>query len=101
MFIYNITIKVDNNILQQWLQWQKEEHIPEVMATNLFTQNKFFKLLDQDDIDSSTYVVQYYIDTKEKYEKYLNEYALLLRGKAFEKWGNNFVAFRTLMQVVH
>jgi hypothetical protein len=83
------------------LQWQKEEHIPEVMATNLFTQNKFFKLLDQDDIDSSTYVVQYYIDTKEKYEKYLNEYALLLRGKAFEKWGNNFVAFRTLMQVVH
>ncbi len=101
MFIYNITVKVDNHILQQWLQWQKEEHIPEVMATNLFTQNKFFKLLDQDDIDSSTYVVQYYIDTKDKYEKYLNEYALLLREKAFEKWGNNFVAFRTLMQVVH
>lgn len=50
MFIYNITIKVDNHILQQWLKWQKEEHMPEIMATNLFTENKFFKLLDQEDL---------------------------------------------------
>ncbi len=101
MFIYNITIKVDNHILQQCLQWQKDEHIPEIMATNLFTENKFLKLLDQDDTDSSTYIVQYLTDKKEKYDRYLNEYASLFRGKAFEKWGNNFVAFRTLMQVVH
>ncbi len=101
MFIYNITNKVDNNILQQWLQWQKEEHIPEIMATNLFIENKFLRLLDQDDMDSSTYVVQYFTDTKEKYDKYLNEYAMHFRRKAFEKWGNNFVAFRSLMQVVH
>ena len=30
----------------------------------------------------------YFTDTKEKYDKYLNEYASLFRGKAFEKWGN-------------
>ena len=50
-----------------------------------FIENKFLRLLDQDDIDSSTYVVQYFTDTKEKYDKYLNEYASLFRGKAFEK----------------
>ncbi len=101
MFLYNITIKVDNHILQQWLQWQKEEHIPEIMATDLFIENKFLRLLDQDDTDSATFVVQYLTDKKEKYDKYLNEYASLFRGKAFEKGENNFVAFRTLMQVIH
>ena len=43
---------------------KKEEHIPEIMATNLFTENKFLRLPDQDDIDSSTYVVQYFTDSK-------------------------------------
>ena len=87
MFIYNLTVKVDNHILQPWLQWQKEEHIPEIMGTNLFTKNKFLRLPDQDDIDSPTYVVQYFTDTKEKYDKYLNQYASLFRGKAFKKRG--------------
>jgi hypothetical protein len=71
------------------------------MATKLFIENKILRLLDQYDTDSSTYIVQYLTDKKEKYDRYLNEYASLFRGKAFEKWGNSFVAFRTLMQVMH
>jgi hypothetical protein len=101
MFIYNITVKVDNHILQQWLQWQKDEHIPEILATNLFTGNKLLRLLDQDDTESTTFIIQYFTDKKEKYDIYLSQYASIFRGKAFEKWGNNFVAFRTLMQVMH
>src|SRR6266496_2943928 len=98
MFVYNITVKVDNKIVQQWLQWQREVHIPEIMATNLFTDNKIFKLLEQDDDDTSTYVLQYFAETKENYYRYINEYAPGFREKALEKWGNNFIAFRTLMQ---
>ena len=101
MFIYNITIKVDNEIVQQWLRWQKEVHIPEIMATNLFMDNKIFKLLEHDDTDSSTYVLQYFTDKKENYNRYINEYAPALREKALERWGDNFIAFRTLMQIVH
>ena len=36
MFIYNITIKVDNRYADEWIQWQKEIHIPEIMGTGLF-----------------------------------------------------------------
>src|SRR5215216_2274777 len=101
MFVYNITVKVDNEIVQQWLQWQKEIHIPEIMATSLFDDNKIFKLLDHDDNNSSTYVLQYFTKTKENYNRYINEYAPGLRQKALERWGTNFIAFRTLMQIVH
>jgi len=71
------------------------------MATNLFDDNKIFKLLEHDDNNSSTYVLQYFTETKENYNRYINEYAPALREKALERWGNNFIAFRTLMQIVH
>src|SRR5215218_8500517 len=101
MFVYNITVKVDNEIVQQWLQWQREVHIPEIMATDLFADNKIFKLLDHYDNNSSTYVMQYFTETKENYNRYINEHAPAFRAKALEKWANNFIAFRTLMQIVH
>ena len=101
MFVCNLTIKVDDEIEVQWLQWQKEEHIPEIMATNLFITNNFFKLLGQDDSEGSTYVLQYLTDTNEKYTAYLTEYAPALNEKALQKWGNSFVVFGTLMQTVH
>ena len=100
MFIYNITMKVDNQILDQWLAWQKEEHIPEVMATNLFHESRFYKLLEQDDTEGSTYVVQYYTNSKEDYDRYIQDYAPALREKALNKWGNHFAGFRTIMQAV-
>ncbi len=56
MFIYNITIKVNNAILKEWMKWQMEEHIPEVMSTNLFDQYKFFRLLNQDDTEGPNFV---------------------------------------------
>jgi hypothetical protein len=101
MFICNFTIKVDNEIVEQWLQWQKEEQIPEVMATKLFIDNKIFKLLGHDEPDSSTYVLQFFTESEENFGRYLDEYAPALNDKASKKWGDRFIAFGTVMQTVH
>ena len=57
MLVYNITIKVDVEIKEEWIAWQMNEHIPEIMSTNLFNDFKVFQLLDQDDEDGPTYVI--------------------------------------------
>jgi Domain of unknown function (DUF4286) len=100
MFVYNITIKVNPDILNDWLQWQKEVHIPEIMSSQLFTGYNFFQLLDQDDSEGTTYVVQYFTETDENYNRYIQEFAPHLREKALKKWGERFVAFRSLMKAV-
>ena|ERR1035437_2069201 len=100
MFIYNITIKIDKNIINEWLEWQLQEHIPEIMQTQLFNDYKFFRLLEQDEADGPTYIVQYFTDDISKYHEYLKTYAPALRDKAIKRWRDRFIAFRTLMETV-
>lgn len=100
MIIYNITIKVNNAILDEWIKWQTEEHIPEIMSTQLFDKHTFFRLLEQDDTEGPTFVFQYYTLARKNYDKYIKEYAPKLREKAFKKWGGGFIAFRSLLESV-
>ena len=37
MIIYNVTIKVDHSIADEWKIWLMEEHIPGMIATGCFT----------------------------------------------------------------
>lgn len=101
MIVYNITTKTDWSIADAWLQWQQQEHIPEIMDTQLFNTYKIFRLLDQDDKEGPTFIIQYFISSKEKYDQYMNEFAATLRVKAFNKFGDRFISFRTLMDVVN
>lgn len=99
MIVYNITIKITPEIETEWVQWQQEEHIPDVMASGRFTDYKFYRLL-QGDEDGITYVVQYFARNMEEYNRYIEQTAPPLRQKALDRWGNQFIAFRTLMQSV-
>lgn len=100
MIIYNVTIKIDSSIAQEWKQWLFEEHIPEVMNTNCFMDHKVLRLLNVDESDGPTYVVQYFAETEVDYNKYINEFADELRKKSTEKWQGRFTAFRTIMEDV-
>jgi hypothetical protein len=105
MIVYNITIKIDPAIEEAWIQWQQQEHIPDIMASGQFSQWKMFRLLEQDDTEGLTFVIQYFAPSLENYyryiEEFIEEFAPLLRQKAFDKWGNRFIAFRTVMEVVN
>jgi hypothetical protein len=93
-------MKVDHRIHEEWLQWQKEEYIPGVMATKQFSDYKFFRLLDQDEADGITYVLQFFAPDIDHYQKYSELYSSSFRQKVFAKWGNFCLTFDTAMKVV-
>lgn len=101
MIVYNISMKVGAAIHDDWVVWQKQEHIPEIMATGCFIGYKFFRLLEQDEPDAIIYIIQYTARSILEYNKYINETAPALRQKAIEKWGDQFIAFRTVMESVN
>ena len=98
--IYNVTVKVEPAIADAWLHWVRTEHAPEMLATQCFTEYKVVKLLEVDESEGPTFAIQYFALDLEKYKEYLTHHAAGLRKKAFDKWSNQFIAFRTLMEVL-
>ena len=101
MIVYNVTIKVNTSIENDWLIWLKKEHIPEVLATNCFTKANIMRLLEVDETDGPTFAIQYFAENRSQYDHYIEKFAGLMRQKSFDKWGDKFIAFRSLMEVVN
>lgn len=100
MILYNITIKPDPEISGEYLAWLKEKHVPEIMATGCFTEYRICRMLDLEEGEGTTLVVQYHAPSRESYEKYLRDHAPGLREDAFRTWGDRFLAYRSIMEVV-
>ncbi len=101
MIIYNVTVKTEAVIQDAWLKWMLEEHIPEVVGTGCFTHATVLRLLEVDDSEGPTHAIQYHAPSKALYNRYIDQYAGTMRERAFRKWGNRFIAFRSVMQVVN
>lgn len=100
MILYNVTIKINHEAEQEWLQWMKDEHMPELMNTGLFADAKLFRLLDVDDSEGVTYAAQYLCSTMQDYNNYISGHAAAMREKGLKRFGDKFIAFRTVMQQV-
>jgi len=100
MIIYNVTIKIYPDIEKDWLIWMQHEHIPEVLATGYFDRAVFTRLLEPQDEEGLTFSVQYFTSSLLRYEQYIREEAPKLRQKGFDRFGDRFIAFRSLMETI-
>ena len=99
MYIYNVTINIENSIHDSWLAWMKTEHIPAMLDTRKFTKALMTKVQIEEEMGGTTYSVQYHTDSKATLDKYYTENAATLRaqGKHFE---GKFVAFITELEII-
>jgi hypothetical protein len=100
MYIYNVTINIEEKAHLSWLQWMKDTHIPDMLATGKFFEAKMCKVLVEEDMGGVTYSVQYRTDSKETLERYYKEDADRLRHETNLRFAGQFVAFRTELAVV-
>jgi hypothetical protein len=99
MIIYNVTINIEHDVHDEWLNWMKNQHIPDVMETRCFLENKLCKVL-VDEEQGITYSIQYTAPDMESLEKYQREFAPRLQKEHSDRFANKFVAFRTLLEVI-
>lgn len=100
MIVYNVTLSVDRDLVDEWLAWMKNEHIPEVLATGLFLDSRIYKVL-ADDEGSVSFAVQYTCADMATYERYRDEHAPRLQQHMRQRYGDRIAAFRTLLEVMH
>lgn len=101
MIIYNVTVNVVDEIHEDWIAWMKAIHIPEVMTTGYFLENKMAKVLStQEDETGHTYAIQYTCNSMDDLDEYQEKHAPKLQKEHSNRYAGKFVAFRTLLEVV-
>lgn len=99
MIIYNVTVNIENDVKDEWLHWMKTVHIPDVMATGHFLENKICKVL-VDEEQGTTFSIQYTAATMKDLEEYQRLHSPRLQKEHSMRYANKFVAFRTLLEIV-
>jgi Domain of unknown function (DUF4286) len=102
MIVYNVTCHLAISLLDEWLIWMREEHIPEVMSTGCFIESKMLRLLNnaQDD-EGVNIAIQYKALNMTDYERYRDEFAPALQQKTREKYGETVLAYRSLLEEIN
>lgn len=100
MIIYNVTVKVNSEINDDWKKWMKEVHIPDVMNTGMFLESKMMRVISIDESEGITYAIQYFCKDMATLHQYQVKFAPKLQKEHTERYKEKFVAFRTLMEVI-
>ncbi len=100
MILYNVTISIDAAVEEEWLQWMKEIHIPDVMNTGFFIDNKICRIHAEEE-GGKSYSIQYLAKSWNEYNQYQDLCALKLQQEHTLKFSGKFAAFRTILEVVH
>ncbi len=98
--LYNVTCCVNPEIGEEWLEWMRNHHIPEVMATGKFEEYRILEMIDAEQVNSVTYAIQYLASSLELYHRYQNEHAPMLQKKTLDRYGDQISAFRSLLKVI-
>lgn len=99
MYIYNVTVSISKEVSGQWLSWMKETHIPDVIKTGCFIDSRILKLLYVED-EGHTFSVQYRFLDMADIKKYQKLHAPGLQADHKAKFGDKYVAFRTILEEV-
>ncbi len=100
MYIYNVTINIEEDVHDKWLNWMQKKHIPDMLKTGKFSNAKMSRVVIEEEMGGITYSIQYTTENKETLEKYYKENAAQLQSEGIALFGGKFVAFRTELDVI-
>ena len=100
MVVYNVTVKIDNAVKDEWLQWMRQVHVPEVMATGCFLSYRINRVVSMDDTDGETYAFQYLCQSMATLHQYHIHHAPALQKAHADRYKDQYVAFRTVLEVI-
>ena len=100
MIIYSVTLSLAPEIEKSWKDWMLSKHIPDVMKTGMFVEQKMTKVIDGHEEGAINYNIQYTCESLERLNEYQEHHAPELQKEHGEKFKQNFIAFRTILEII-
>ena len=98
MYIYNITINIDESAHKKWLPG----YTPHCGSHGYrrFLSAKFTEVLVEEQLGGKTYSIQYTANTRTDLDDFYQYDNARLQKKALEKFGDKMVTFSTELKVI-
>jgi hypothetical protein len=100
MIIRNITYSVDKTLEQDFLEWIKAVHIPEVMMSLKPQSYKILRLLTEIENAGATFSVQYFFESLSDFEDFENEFQEDLNYEVHKRYNGHYVFFPSLLEEI-
>lgn len=92
MIVYRVRIALDPAVENDWLEWMKKRHIPDVMATGYFSA---FRLTGKD----GRYTIDYDCGSRENLTIYQEGPAKALQAEHARRYEGRFTAEREIIDI--
>lgn len=101
MYTYSLTLSLEPEIEQQWLDYIKAEHIPALEECGYFDKIAVHQILEPEPEDKSvTYNIQLVVGTMEHLRLYMKQEAPRIHGKHDKTFAKKFHAMDALLKNV-
>jgi len=99
MILYNVTIIMESEIHNDWLNWMQEKQIPKVLETGYFVSHRILRVLESPN-EGITFCVQFILDSNEKLKDFNEKHNGLLEANTPIEFNNKLVIFPTVMEFI-
>jgi hypothetical protein len=90
---YEVTVRLaDAGDASEFETWMRQEHIPAVLATGLFTRAEFARM------DDKRFRTHYLAATRAELDRYLEQYSPALRDEFARRFGSRASASREIWE---
>lgn len=89
-FLYAVIVQMPLELEEDWTDWMRARHIPDVMATGMFVRSRLLR----DTAVAGRYTVLYEAASLEDYVRYKHEFAPALQAAHRERYDTKVTATR-------
>lgn len=100
MLIFNTTYKVSNQTIDTWKSWMRQEHIPFMLADKLFSKPQIAKIIGSEDVEGTSFSVQFQIENMEKLSTWHQQNAVIFQNSFQKAFGTEVQFFSTVLEIV-
>ena len=100
MLIFNTTFVVTDRLYGPWLKWVKEEHIPFMLSSDMFSKPQVAKVYTQENQDGTSYSIQFHVADLLTLENWHIAHAKKFEQNFANKFGTEIVFFATILEIL-
>lgn len=97
MFLYNVTLIVEESSNSAFFNWLELFYIPNAMGSGKFISKRLLKVYNSPN-EGTTYCLQFIAENMGNYEAYKQNFETKIETELQSKFANKYVSFTTLME---